>query len=171
MNLYMLILRAIHIASAVFWVGGLFFYLAVIGPTVQEAGPIGGQFMQRLAASGRLSSRSTIAGVLAALSGLLMYWSVSGGLSGGWLKTAYGIVLTLGAIAGLLALGHGLFATRPVSERLGQLAKEMIARNGPPTPEQMTEAQALGAKLGSFAVQTAVIMSVALLAMATAQYF
>jgi putative copper export protein len=171
MNLYMIILRAIHVAAAVFWVGGTFFFLAVISPTVQEAGPAGGQFMQRLAASGRITARFTLAAILTALSGLLMYWSVSGGFNGTWLRTGYGIVLTIGAVAGLLALGHGFFASRPASDRLGALAKEMIARNGPPTPEQMKEAQALSAKVGSFAVQTAVIMSVALLAMGTAQYF
>ncbi len=123
MDLYMIVLRAIHIASAVFWVGGTFFFLAVIAPTVQEAGAVGGQFMQRIAASGRLTARLTVSGILTTLSGLLMYWTVSGGLNGVWLKTAYGIVLTVGSIAGLLALGHAFFTSRPTSVRLGALAK------------------------------------------------
>ena len=170
MQIVMIILRLIHIFGAIAWVGGLLFVLGVIQPVVQEAGPDGGRFMQRLAASGRLVRYSTAAGVTTVLAGLILYYFVSGQLNGAWFRTGYGIGLTIGAIAGLLALGYGYFVTGRVATQLGALAKEMLARQGPPDPAQLKQAQALGARMGQNAMISAVIMAVAVFGMSAAQY-
>ena len=171
MAIYLTILRVIHIFAAVFWAGGAFFVVRVLLPTVQEAGPDGGKFMQRLAMSGRLTKGFAIASGVTVLSGALAFWPATGGLNMGYLRSGPGIVLTIGAIFGLLAFLHGTFITAPVARRSGELAKQMAARQGPPEPEQLKEAQALGAKLGENAVHSAILIALALLGMAAAQTF
>jgi uncharacterized membrane protein len=168
MNALMIVLRVIHVLSGVYWAGAAFFLVAVLSPTVQEAGPEGGRFMQRLAGGSRMGPRFTIAAILTVLSGIVIYV-----IRGHWngLGTPEGIVLAIGALAGLTAFGHGFAVQGRASQRMAALAKEMAARNGPPTPEQMAEAQALGAKLSRGAVTTAVLLIVAVLGMATFEYF
>lgn len=168
MALYLTVMRVIHIFAAVFWAGGLFFTLSVLLPTVREAGPDGGKFMQRLAMSGRLSRSFTIASGITVLSGLLIYFFI---YKGNPFTSGPGTVLTIGAIFGALGFLHGAFITGPVSRRSGALAKAMAARQGPPEPEQLKEAQALGARLARNALHSGILVALALLGMAAAQYF
>jgi uncharacterized membrane protein len=168
MAIYLTIMRVIHIFAAAFWAGGAFFMLGVLLPTVREAGPDGGKFMQRLGMSGRLSKSFAIASGVTIVSGLLAYFPI---YRGNPFTTGPGTVLTIGAIFGLLAFLHGMFITSPVTRRSGELAKQMAARQGPPDPEQLKEAQALGAKLGEYATHSAILIALALLGMAAAQYF
>jgi hypothetical protein len=143
--------------------------MSVIMPTVQLAGPDGGRFMLQLAKYGRLSRMLTMAGVTTVVAGLLLYWPISGGLNSAWLKSANGATLTIGAIIGILTLGHGAFVSAPVANQMGQLATQIISRQGPPAPELMQQAQALGAKLGRNAMISTAMGALALLFMAAAQ--
>ena len=170
MDVYMIVLRIVHIFSGAYWAGGVFFLVGVLSPTVQAAGPEGGKFMQRLAAGGRMALGFTLAALLSTLSGLLMFWRVSGGFSAGFFSSGTGLALTIGGLAGISAFLHGLGVTGRASARMGTLAREIMAAGGPPSPAQMQEAQALGAKLSSAAVVTAVLLSVALIGMSVAQY-
>src|SRR5688572_8368823 len=124
LTIYLTLMRVIHIFAAVFWAGGVFFLLRVILPTVQEAGPDGGKFMQRLGMSGRLSKSLAIASGLTVVSGLLAYFPI---YRGNPFTTGPGTVLTIGAIFGLLAFLHGMFVSAPVARRSGELAKVMAA--------------------------------------------
>jgi uncharacterized membrane protein len=171
MDIFVFAMRLIHIFSGVFWAGGTFFMVSVIAPTVQLAGPDGAKFMQQLAARGRMSSRFGIASILTVLSGLLLYWRLFALLGEPAFRSGYGIVLAIGAVAGLAAFFHGFFVTRRLSEQAGALAREMMAAKGPPAPQQISQAQALGAKLGRNSVITAGILAVAVLGMATAEAF
>lgn len=169
MAIFVTLFRIIHIFAAAFWAGGAFFLLAVLLPTVRDAGPDGGKFMQRLALSGRLSRTFAIASGITIVSGALIFYPITGNLNMAYLRGPNGIVLTLGSIFGLLAFLHGMFITTPISRRSGALAKQMTARQGPPEPEHLKEAQALGAKLGEAALHSAILIALALLGMAAAQ--
>jgi uncharacterized membrane protein len=169
MTIFYTLMRIIHIAASVFWAGSAFFLLRVLLPTVQDAGPEGGKFMQRLAMSGRLGQSFAIASGTTVLSGALAFYPATGGLNMDFLRTTHGIVLTLGAVFGILAFLHGMLITSPVTRRSAELAKQMAARQGPPDPEQLKEAQALGAKLGEYATHSAILIGLALLGMAAAQ--
>lgn len=163
-------LRIIHIFAAAYWAGASLFVLRVLLPTVQEAGPDGGKFMQRLAMSGRISKSFAIASGLTIVSGLLAYFVIPT-YRGNPFATGQGTVLTIGAIFGLLAFLHGMFVTGALSRRSGELAKQMAARQGPPDPELLKEAQSVGAKMGESALHSFVLIALALLGMAAAQYF
>ena len=163
------LLRIIHIFAAVTWVGGSIFVVSVLAPTVAEAGPDGGRFMLHVARLGRMANVLTGAAITTVLAGALLYWPTTHGFDQSILKTPYGITLTLGAIFGILALGHAAFATGPATRRLGAVAKDILGRQGPPPPELLKQAQTLGAKVGSLAQATLIIASLALLCMAAAQ--
>jgi uncharacterized membrane protein len=168
-QIYLTVLRIIHIFSAVTWVGGGIFLLSVLTPTVRDAGPDGGRFMLQLSKYGRLGRLLTISSVLTVLAGLLLYYPTSGGLNSGWLKSINGITLTIGAIIGILALLHGAFATGPITRKMEGVAKQILDQKGPPAPELMQQAQALGIKLGSNAGVSVGLAALALLFMAAAQ--
>lgn len=171
MNFVIVILRVIHIFSAAYWAGGAFFLVGALLPTVRDAGADGGKFMQRLAMSGRLSRGFAIASGLTVVSGLLAYFLIPTYRGNPFASVGPAAVLTIGAVFGLLAFLHGTFITSPISRRSGELAKQMAARQGPPDPEQLKEAQALGAKLGEYATQSAILIGLALLGMSAAEFF
>lgn len=169
MAIFVTVFRIIHIFAASFWADGAFFLVSVLLPTVREAGPDGGKFMQRLALSGRLSRAFAIASGITVVSGALVFYPLTSNLNMDYLRSGPGIILTIGAIFGTLAFLHGTFISGPVSRRAGELAKQMAARQGPPDPEQLKQAQALGGKLGESAMHLATLIALALLGMAAAQ--
>ena len=169
LQLYLTVLRILHIFAAVAWVGGGIFLLSVLSPTVRDAGPDGGRFMLQLAKYGRLGRMLTISAIITVLAGLLLYWPTSGGLNQAWLKSPTGITLTIGAIFGILAMLHGAFATGPITSKMGALAKQILDQKGPPPAELMQQSQALGMQLGSNAGVSVALGALALLFMAAAQ--
>jgi putative copper export protein len=171
MNLVITLMRVIHILSAAYWAGAAFFLVGVLLPTVREAGPDGGKFMQRLAMSGRLSKGFAIASGLTVVSGIIAYLLIPTYRGNPFANFGPAAVLTIGAVFGLLAFLHGMFVSSPVARRSGELARQMAARQGPPDPEQLKEAQALGAKLGAHATHSTILIGLALLFMAAAEYF
>ena len=167
-TLYITLLRIIHIFAAVAWVGGGIFLTSILSPTVQAAGPDGGRFMMRLASFGRMSRVLTVSSLLTVLAGLLLFWPTSGHLNPQWLSSAHGIVLTIGAILGILAFLHGAFVAGRATNEMGVVANEILAKQGPPAPEKLQQAQLLGAKLGRNAIISVTLGSLALLCMAAA---
>lgn len=62
---------------------------------------------------------------LAVLSGLLLLWIDSGGLSHDWLRAPFGMALSLGGLAALTGFLLGLVAVRPLVVRLEEMQFEM----------------------------------------------
>src|SRR3990172_1148338 len=81
LDILMVILRLIHIFSAVIWAGLAFTMVLFITPVVQTMGAEGGKFMQRIS-SGKIFRRfvPSVAG-LTVLSGLIMYYRLFGFLA------------------------------------------------------------------------------------------
>ena len=169
MNIYILVLRLVHIFSAVLWAGGTITMAGFIEPTARAAGQEGSRFMQRLGA-GLYSPVMTIAGPLTVLAGLLLYWNDSVGFRQEWILSGPGLGFTVGALFGIGALSVGLFVTRPAVVGLGAMGKEIQMAGKPPTPEQLAKLAGLSEKLTSATVQTAILVSIALAAMALARY-
>ncbi len=166
---YVIVLRIVHFFSGVFWAGTVFFFALFLLPRVKQAGPVGGQFMQRLSAPPLPQTMST-AGGLVVLSGLLLYWRDSGGFQGAWMGTPTGVTFLIGGLLAIGALSIGLFVSRPAADRMGKLGREIAASGGPPTPAQMEEVQALSAKLERGVYQTAYVLLVTLMTMSIARY-
>ena len=85
-NVFMIVLRLVHLFAAVFWTGTIFYFSLFFLPRVKGFGPEGGRIMQRLTAP-PFPEAMTWAGALVALSGVLLYWRNSGGFQSAWIGT------------------------------------------------------------------------------------
>lgn len=127
MNVYLALLRLVHIGSGVFWAGAAVMIAAFIEPAVRASGAEGGRFMQRLVEQHRFSLFMSLASLLTAASGLLLYWPASGHLRLGWLTSGSGATLTIGTVAGLLAFALGFAVNGPTARQIATLGQEMQA--------------------------------------------
>ena len=169
MNIYVIVLRLIHIMGGVFWVGAAWMIAGFLFPTANAAGPEGAKFLQRLFQS-RLPTVISAAGGLNILAGLLLYWRDSGHLRLDWITTNAGLAFTLGGASALVAFVIGFAVNKPAADRLGALGKAIQAEGKPPTPEQAAELGRLGKRLSDAATWVAVLVAIALAAMAIARY-
>lgn len=169
MDLYLVALRIIHIASGVIWLGGAFFVTLFVEPATKAAGPEGGKFMERLTAT-RFPQILTQAAGLAILSGILLYWRDSAGFQVAWMRTSTGLTFAVGGLAALAAFGIGIYVVRPKILRMGAIGKEIATAGRPPSPSQLGEMQALQESAGQLSRLNAYIMVVILLAMSAARY-
>ena len=170
MDWTMIVLRILHILGGVYWAGAAFLMVTVIEPTIEDLGPEGGKFMQRLGEKGKLSQRVSGAAILAVVTGVLMYWRVSGGLSSAWLKSGHGIALTVGALFALAAMAVGIGLTGRSVGRMAGLGKQMQASGKPPSPDQLAEVKRLQGRIAAGGRATAILLVVTILGMASAQY-
>ena len=107
MDVYMVVLRLIHIFAGIYWVGAGFFLAAVMLPTVKRLGNGGNAYMLNVYKHSVFNVGMAIASLLTTLSGVLLYLRVSDGFSGEWMRSTSGIVLGIGAVAGIAAFLHG----------------------------------------------------------------
>ena len=169
MDIVMIVLRLIHIGSAMYWAGSAFFIVTYLTPIAQAAGPEGAKVMQRLAMSSFPRVLPSVGGITV-LAGLLMYWKDSGGLQLIWITTPTGLGFTFGALMGLTSLIIGATVTAPTINRLAAIAREAMASGKPPTPEQMKEIPGLQLKMTNASIWNAIFLALAILGMESARY-
>jgi len=155
----------LHVFFGILWAGGAIAAGFFIIPAVLEAGPAGGPVM-----AGVLKRRfpvvMTASALVVVLTGLRLY---SMRFSLDWLGTTHGIVLSIGALAGIGAFIIGFFVQRPTADKMGALGAKLAAKGAPPSPEEAAEMQALRTRLGKVARVTAWHLIVAALLMAAHQ--
>ena len=166
MDFYVLTLRIIHILAGAFWFGSAFALTRFVAPAVTLAGPEGAKFMQKLVLGTRFVMVTAIAAGLAVLTGLLLYWRASGGLQTEWMSTGTGVMFTIGAIGGIIAL----FTGSAIGANSRKLATLGASLQGPPSPEQGAEIAGLQSRLETLGAVTSILLLVVLIAMASAQY-
>lgn len=165
----MIILRVVHIFAGVFWVGVSFFNIYFLQPTVRATGAEGTKVMQHLTRGTRFTTSMYAASSLNVLSGLIMYWIISG-FNLAFLSSGYGLVLTIGAIAGLVAWLVAMLVIRNILKGMASLGQQIQAQGAPPTAEQSVQLGALSSKLASVGQANLVLMTISLLGMSIAQY-
>jgi uncharacterized membrane protein len=169
MNYLMISMRIIHIFSGVFWAGTSFFMLSFVTPSVIATGAEGQKFMQQLAFRTRFTTAMMAVAILSVLSGLVMYWEIfEFRLSA--LSYGYGLMLTLGAVAGFIALLTGYFMQNRITNKMKTLSLTIAASGGPPSPEQQAELKSLSETVSRGSQVTSVFLALALLGMSIAQY-
>jgi uncharacterized membrane protein len=169
MNYLMIAMRLIHIFSGVFWVGASFTMLSFVTPSVAATGAEGQKFMQHLGLRTRFSNTMLTVGVLTFLSGIIMYWQLSG-FRASFLSSGYGLFLTIGGTAGFFALLSGYVLQYRSIQGMKALSAAIGAAGGPPSPEQQARMRSLSQTLTRGGQITTAIMVVALIGMAVAQY-
>ena len=145
MNIGVGLLRELHVLSTVFWIGIAVTNIAFVVPAAGKLGPDGAKFMGALL-RGPLIMATNGAIVLAALTGLALYWNDSNGFREPWLSSGPGISFTLGALFGLAAAGVFGAVTTPTFRAMVKLGAEVQAAGGPPKPEQAARLGALASR-------------------------
>jgi hypothetical protein len=165
----MIILNLVHIISGVFWGGAVLLLAACIIPAANAAGPAGSAFMHKLMVETRFAMAMGIGGGLTMLSGLVMYWLVSNGISSAWLSSTHGILISIGGTAGIATAVMGGISSKHAGKRLSLLIGEIDAAGSAPTEVQSAEMQQLKLKLRRSSVYSAVLMLVVITCMALAR--
>jgi hypothetical protein len=111
-----------------------------------------------------------IVALLTILSGLWLYWRVSGGFAPGFMGSAQGQTLGAGAVATIVAYVIGLAVVRPNMVRAGMLGQR--AAQAAAGEREALLAQAAVARQRSAAGNrwVAVLLTLAIAAMAVARY-
>jgi uncharacterized membrane protein len=168
MDIFMMILRIIHILSGIFWAGTAFFFVLFFEPTIKAAGPAGGTVMGRLTLT-RFPMVMALSSILTVVAGFLMYWLDSGGFQVNWISTPPGVAMTIGSLAGILAFLLGGAVQMPASARMAVLQKEIQTAGGTPAPSQMEEMRVLQERISNASRRGAALMTIAVLGMAMAR--
>lgn len=168
--MYMVVLRIVHVVAGVFWVGAALVMFLFLQPAAREVGPAAGPLMTQLAQKKRLPDIMLGAAGFTILAGLLMYWRVSDGFDPDWIGSGYGFTITLGSIAGVVAVAIGASVVRPSMTEAGTIAREAAASGGAPSPERAARIQALQARVRSAGTAIVPLLVFAVAAMAGAQY-
>ena len=168
-NLYVIIiLRVLHIAGGIMWVGSATLYLLLIIPAARTAQSAGQKFLQTLGP--KFGAMMGMVTTVTVLSGALLYARFfAGGISFIW-NTGAGFAFTVGAAAALgsYALGAGYFGK--MQEKIGKLGAEMASAQGSPNPAKVQEMNRLQSSLMKAYQFDFVLLVVAMLAMAVARY-
>jgi uncharacterized membrane protein len=171
MDWYVIILRLIHIAAGIFWVGAAFVFFLFIQPSTRELGPEGQRFMGYLGTRKKLPAIILISAIVTVLAGILLYIRVSDGFSVDWITSGPGIGFTIGGVAAIITVTLGLIVTKPAADRMAALGQEIAAAGGPPSSERASEMQRLQARLLVIGRVSMVLLVIAVVTMATARYY
>lgn len=158
MDLYLALLRLLHVGGGVVWAGAIFFMAFFLMPTARALGPDGGKFMQSMGQVTKLSRILPGSAITTILAGALLYWEVSGGLNPTWLLTPAGITLTVGALAAIRAFFGPASALAKGQKRAAALRA--------PNEAEARELQALQAKVPGRYRELTALMILAVLCMA-----
>jgi uncharacterized membrane protein len=169
MDILMIVLRIIHIFAGIFWVGVSIFNIRFLQPTLQATGSEGQAVMRHLTSHTRFTVTMYTVATLSLLSGLFMYWYLFE-FDLDAISAGYGLVLTIGGIAGLIAWIIAIFFVRRTLSRLQAIGKAVQAQGGPPTSEQAVGMQAASAQMVQLGQAGVGFMIIAVLAMSIAQY-
>lgn len=169
MNVFMVVLRLIHIPSAVFWVGGVLTMVTFISRSAQAVGEDAKKFMQHFTLRSGFQQSMAGAGILTVASGYLMYYRLFGWLAP--LNTGAGLALTIGGAAGLIALLIGVLVMGRGTNRMRSIANAIASGGGPPKPEQLAEMGTLQERVSTAGGITAVLMVISLIGMTLSEYF
>jgi uncharacterized membrane protein len=164
MDAVTVIVRSVHVLAGVFWVGTVFFLFAFLGPVARS--PEGVRMIERLAP--RFGPALGIAGGLTILSGLGMYWRDSQGFRLEWILSPTGLTFTIGAVAALVAAALGGTMLRASGLALAEIGAQVGA--GAPSAEQRTRMEALTRRLAAGSASVTALLTVAVIAMASARY-
>jgi uncharacterized membrane protein len=170
MDVYLIVLRVLHIAAGVFWVGAAALFFFFVEPTVKALGPTGGAFMGHLAQKKKMPAVILASAGLTVLAGILLYLRSSGGFDLDWITSSTGLTFTIGGLAGIAAFLIGLTVVKPAVDLLGALGGEVQASGGQPNEAQAAQLQAVDRKLTTVGRLNMGLLTLAVLAMATARY-
>jgi hypothetical protein len=171
-GVYVIVFRIVHIMAGIAWAGSVFLFAVFIQPSVAAIAPAGAPFMGELLGKRKFVDRLIALGATTVIGGLFLYWHDwhEFGSWGTWIGSRFGLTMTIGAVLGIVALGTGIFGTRPNVVRLMSLGRQAAESGGPPPPELAAEIGRTQARLKILGRTGLGLIALAALAMSTARY-
>jgi hypothetical protein len=169
-QLFQILLRILHIASGVFWVGTAWFFFGWIEPTTKAIGPQAGPFIHHVVRQRRVVRFIVTAGAINVAVGAVLYWRASAGLNPAWIGSGIGIGFTIGAVAAAVAWLLGLTIIGPTVERLDEAGTAMATAGRPPTPDELARFHGLEARLHRAGQADVLLLATAVAFMAASRY-
>jgi hypothetical protein len=136
MDVLLILLRIVHIGSAMSWFGGSIVAAFFLQPTAAALGQAGQPFMDHLMRRRRLGVFFPIVAGLTILSGVALYWHDSGGLQAGWISSPTGLAFTIGGLAAIVAFVGGAVLIGPSIAAQTAVRQELATGDGTPTEAQ-----------------------------------
>lgn len=166
-QILLLVLRVLHIGAGLFWVGAFFFMNHMIMPAIQSAGPDGGRFTALIMRGGRVQRAMFGSAIVTILAGFGMYGYFIAQTDGQWARSTMAMGLGVGGIAALLAFILGVAVNMPAAKRMQTI---MAEAKGSPSAEHQAEIGRLRDRMGSISRVVAVLLTIAVLSMASSRY-
>jgi hypothetical protein len=136
MDVLLILLRIIHVGSAMIWFGGAIVSSFFLQPTVEDLGAAGQPFMVHLMRRRKLGVLFPIVSALTVLSGIALFWRDSDGLQLTWISSPTGLAFTIGGVAAILAFVGGAILIGPSVAEQTAVGSELAAGDGVPTAAQ-----------------------------------
>jgi hypothetical protein len=170
MSLLVVTLRLLHIVLGAFWAGTLIFFAVFLIPSVREVGPDGAKVMAALQRRRFLEVMPAVA-VLTILSGIWLYWRISGGFTSVWVTSPSGLALGIGGVLAIVAFLVGVGIMRQASLRAAALAKQVATSpEGPERSAQLAIVQQLRSRSVTAGRVVAALLALVTALMAVARY-
>lgn len=164
------VLRLVHFMAGTFWVGAGLLMAFFVARTARILGAEARGFMQTFASHSHYEQAMAVSSLLTTLSGVLLYVPLSGGFSSAWVLSTPGLVLSIGAAAGILAFLIGLTVIGPTGARIEKLGHAMSLRQGPPSADEGRQMQQLQLTADNARKVALLLMVIAVAGMASARY-
>jgi len=161
-------LRLLHIVAGCIWVGAAVIMALFLLPTARAAGPEGERFLGRLMQ--RTGPAFGISMLFTIIPGLIMYGRDSGGFNSAWMGTHYGLSLTVGAAAAILAVVIGMGFSGAGRSKVMTLRKTLAAEGRAPNVAEAAVLAGWQTKSERLARVAASLLVIAAGAMAVARY-
>ncbi len=162
------ILRLLHIVAGLIWVGAGIIVSMYFEPALAKSGVDTSKVMQALYTKTSFSKLLPIVSITTTVAGLILFYMVTNGFSDvNFMRSGQGIVLSIGALAGLAAFGHG-FAT--LGKYSGQYATLIETMGNNPSDDQEKSLHEIEVKLSRHGKMSMWMGVVAVVFMAGARY-
>ena len=170
MRAELLVLRFIHIVSAIIWLGSGVFVAFFLMPAVATNRQIMPQLMEGLQRR-KVFIILPLAGLLAVLTGVRLLWINSAGFDGSYMHTGPGRTFSIGGAAAIIALVLQVFVSRPLGMKLGVIAAQLAKSPAPSERDRLSaEADRLRQRNATATLAAVTFGLIAATAMAIARY-
>ena len=169
MDVTLLVMRLLHVGLGVFWVGTMVFNALFLGPSIRDAGPDGAKVMGGLMRRRFMDVMPAVA-ILNILSGLWLYWKMSGGFQPAYMRSGAGMTFGTGGALAVIAFVIGVAVVRPSMLKAMALGP-VIAQAQPQEKDAlMARAQSYRSKAMGAGKVVALLLGLAVAAMAVGRY-
>lgn len=147
MDWWLILLRIVHVGSAMIWFGGAIIASFFLTPTAGALGKAGQPFMDHLMNRRRMGIFFPIVAALTVLSGAALYWRNSAGLQSDWISTPPGLAFTIGGLAAITAFVGGFVLIGPSIAEQTAVQNELASGDSVPTEAQRQRLERAGRRM------------------------